>query len=92
MGYPASMSERTPEQPPEKLVIEFPDDPALPELPDADDVHASVDTEEPPDTHSIRERWARCVPGSGSADGEWPNGSRSGSRDHPASVTSQAAL
>jgi len=44
-----------------ELIIEFPDDPRLPELPDLGDIHASVETEEPPDTHSIRERWARLA-------------------------------
>ena len=53
------MSEPAPERPTEELVIEFPEDPAVPELPEADELHASVETEEPPDTHSIRERWAR---------------------------------
>jgi hypothetical protein len=61
MGYPAGMSERVSDPPANELIIEFPEDPAVPELPDADEVHASVDTEEPPDTHSIRERWARLA-------------------------------
>ena len=61
MGYPAPMSERPPDPPADELVIEFPDDPAVPELPDAADVHATVESEEPPDTHSLRERWARLA-------------------------------
>ena len=55
------MSEPAPERPKDELVIEFPEDPAVPELPEADELHASVETEEPPDTHSIRERWARLA-------------------------------
>jgi len=41
------------------LVIEFPDDPSVPQLPDAHELHASVEADDPPDTHSISERWAR---------------------------------
>jgi hypothetical protein len=44
-----------------ELVIVFPDDPALPQLPLRDDVHTSLEAEDPPDTHSIRERWARLA-------------------------------
>ena len=55
------MSEHKPAPPTDELVIEFPEDPAVPELPDAEDVHATVESEEPPDTHSIRERWARLA-------------------------------
>lgn len=55
------MNERPPAQPNDELVIEFPEDPDRPELPEADELHASVETAEPPDTHSIRERWARLA-------------------------------
>jgi hypothetical protein len=55
------MSEPTADRPLEELVIEFPDDPALPQLPSGDDVHTSLDAQDPPDTHSIRERWARLA-------------------------------
>ncbi|MEX1296881.1 MAG: hypothetical protein AB1Z67_11995 [Candidatus Limnocylindrales bacterium] len=55
------MSERGAESPTGELIIEFPDEPGLPELPEADELHASVETEEPPDTHTIRERWARLA-------------------------------
>ncbi len=44
-----------------ELVIVFPDDPALPRLPAGDDVHTSLEAEDPPDTHSLRERWARLA-------------------------------
>ncbi len=43
------------------LVIEFPTDPDVLELPDAEEVYVSVQTVDPPDTHSIRERWARLA-------------------------------
>jgi len=59
--YPARMTDRTPDQPAEGLVIEFPDDPLVSDLPDASDMHATTETEEPPDTHDIRERWARLA-------------------------------
>ena len=55
------MSGRKPELPADELIIDFPEDPSVPELPDAEDVHATVETEEPPDTHTIRERWARLA-------------------------------
>ncbi len=56
------MSEREPDPPDAPdLVIEFPDDPSLPQLPDAHELHASVEADDPPDTHSIRERWARLA-------------------------------
>ena len=55
------MSERKEQRPADELVIEFPKDPTVPELPDAEEVHATVETEEPPDTHTIRERWARLA-------------------------------
>ena len=45
----------------DELVVEFPDDPDLPVMPDASEVHATAETEEPPDTHDIRERWARLA-------------------------------
>jgi hypothetical protein len=61
LRYPARMTERAPERPAEKLVIEFPEDPDHLELPEADELHATVETQEPPDTHSIRERWARLA-------------------------------
>ena len=61
MGYAAPMSERASDPPVDELVIEFPDDPGVPQLPDAEEVHATVDADEPPDTHSIRERWARLA-------------------------------
>ena len=59
--YPAWMTERKPEQPTDLLVIEFPEDPSVPDLPDAEGLHATVEPEEPPDTHTIRERWARLA-------------------------------
>ena len=56
------MSDRDPVRPAtEDLVIEFPHDSNLPQLPDAEETHASVEAEDPPDTHSIRERWARLA-------------------------------
>jgi hypothetical protein len=45
----------------DELVLEFPEDAGLPELPSLDDIHASVETQDPPDPHSIRERWARLA-------------------------------
>ena len=60
--YPAPMSERAHEPSAEdELVIEFPEDPGVLELPEGQELHASVETEEPPDTHTIRERWARLA-------------------------------
>lgn len=57
------MSERDPDPAPgaDELVIEFPHEPELPQLPETEDLHASVDPGEPPDTHTIRERWARLA-------------------------------
>ena len=55
------MKEPATDQPAQELVIEFPADPDLPELPDVDEVYATVQTEEPPDPHTIRERWARLA-------------------------------
>lgn len=55
------MKEPATDPPAEELVIEFPADPSLPELPDVDAVYTTVETEEPPDTHTIRERWARLA-------------------------------
>ena len=59
--YPARMGVTDDDRPLEELVIEFPDDPALPQLPSGDDVHTSLEAQDPPDTHSIRERWARLA-------------------------------
>jgi hypothetical protein len=60
--YSARMSQRDVDRPASgELVIEFPDDPGVIELPDVEEMHASVETEDPPDTHSIHERWARLV-------------------------------
>jgi hypothetical protein len=55
------MSDRKPVPQPtsDELVIEYPDD--VPKLPDVTEMHASVEPEEPPDTHDIRERWARLA-------------------------------
>jgi len=43
------------------LVIEFPEDADGLVLPEAGDLHATIQSEEPPDTHSIHERWARLA-------------------------------
>ena len=42
----------------DELVIEFPHDGDAPVMPDADDIHLSVETHEPPDTEDIRVEWA----------------------------------
>ena len=55
------MSDREPGPPADELIIEFPEDRDLPALPDTDDLHTVVEPEEPPDTHTIRERWARLA-------------------------------
>ena len=55
------MSEPEPEPGTADVVIEFPEDPNLPQLPDLTERHATVEAEEPPDTHTIRERWARLA-------------------------------
>lgn len=43
------------------IIIEFPDDPDLPRRLEAEELHLSVEPDDPPDTHSIHERWARLV-------------------------------
>jgi hypothetical protein len=55
------MSDRklVPQPTSDELIIEYPDD--VPNLPDVTEMHASVEPEEPPDTHDIRERWARLA-------------------------------
>lgn len=55
------MSEPKVDSAADELVIEFPDDPRLPELPAPGDLQASLEDEEPPDLHTIRERWARLA-------------------------------
>ena len=64
--YPAPMREGKPDRiisgpVADELIIEFPDDPEAPILPDIGELTLSVDTHEPPDTHDIRERWARLA-------------------------------
>jgi hypothetical protein len=61
IGYAGLMGEQKADAALGELVIEFPEDAGLPDLADIDELHASVETQDPPDPHSIRERWARLA-------------------------------